>query len=470
MSNCKYIKQQKYVSYDSGVTWSPLNEYRRGDLYEEQSIDCGYEVLYKWEVVSGYTCSGCTKFEKTQKFVSYDGGTNWEAVTPAEYGIGNIIEQGSADCGCSAQYRWVVVSGEYICIGTTKYNKEKKQVSYDGQTWSDVVPLETRANGIIEEQSRDCGYVEPIYRWVDGEMCDGCVAYKVSSLTSGGTTINVECNSSSTLVSSEVTNREVLSSTCVGNCVNIIGDGAFSGCTILSDARIPSTVASIGDRAFYNCPMLLDASIPDSVTSIGDCAFSGCTSLNRINLPNHLTHLGEEAFAYAKNFSSINIPLTLTSIPINCFRECDGLYNANIPNSVISIGDFAFYQCSSLTNINNGSGIRSIGFGAFRDCSGLTSVDLPSIITIDEMAFYYCSGLTSVTLGSGVTSIGASVFYNCSGLTSVTVNAIVPPELGNRAFYNTNDCPIYVPSQSVNSYKSASGWWDYRSRIQAIIT
>ena len=65
---CKYYKERRYVSYDSGVTWSPLNEYRSGDLYEEDSADCGYSVQYRWQVISGYTCSGCTKYQKTQKF------------------------------------------------------------------------------------------------------------------------------------------------------------------------------------------------------------------------------------------------------------------------------------------------------------------------------------------------------------------------------------------------------------------
>jgi hypothetical protein len=57
----------------------------------------------------------------------------------------------------------------------------------------------------------------------------------------------------------------------------------------------------------------------------------------------------------------------------------------------------------------------------------------------------------------------------CSGLTSIIVNATTPPKLSNsNAFNNTNDCPIYVPSGSVNTYKSASGWSTYASRIQAI--
>ena len=61
-----------------------------------------------------------------------------------------------------------------------------------------------------------------------------------------------------------------------------------------------------------------------------------------------------------------------------------------------------------------------------------------------------------------------NVFYNCTSLTSVTIEATTPPTLGNNVFYNTNECPIYVPSESVEIYKAANGWSNYASRIQAI--
>lgn len=349
---CKYYKERRYVSYDSGQTWSPLNEYRKGELYETDSADCGYIVQYRWQVVSGYTCVGCTKYQKTQKFQSTDGGQTWVAVVPSEYRTGQVIEQGSVDCGCSTQYRWVVVSGEYICIGTTKYYKEKKQVSYDNAvTWSDVVPEETRANGIIEEDSIDCGGQQPIERWVDGTMCDSCVPYKVTSFTTGGTNVSVTCNTSTTLTSSEITNRSTISSSTIGSCVNIIGDSAYGGCTALSNVRIPSTVSSIGTSAFYNCSGLLDASIPDSVTSIGDYAFSGCTQLSMINLPNYLTSLGVGTFSDSLNFQTINIPRTLTYIPDQCFFNCDGLSDIELPSTITSIGASAFTNCSGLYNL-----------------------------------------------------------------------------------------------------------------------
>jgi len=37
-----------------------------------------------------------------------------------------------------------------------------------------------------------------------------------------------------------------------------------------------------------------------------------------------------------------------------------------------------------------------------------------------------------------------------------------------NAFNSTNDCPIYVPSESVEVYKAADNWSSLSSRIQAI--
>jgi hypothetical protein len=41
--------------------------------------------------------------------------------------------------------------------------------------------------------------------------------------------------------------------------------------------------------------------------------------------------------------------------------------------------------------------------------------------------------------------------------------------LGGDAFQDTNNCPIYVPAESVDAYKAAARHWnDYADRIQAI--
>ena len=176
-----------------------------------------------------------------------------------------------------------------------------------------------------------------------------------------------------------------------------------------------------------------------------------------------------ETSAYTSTLKEAVIGDCVTSIGNSAFFYCYGLTSIDIPNSVTSIGSSSFYACHKLTSITIPSGVTSIGENAFNHCGSLTSVTIPNGVTsIGNSAFEGCSGLTSVTIGSGVTSIGTYAFDNCSSLTSVTVLATTPPTLGSSVFYMTNDCPIYVPSESVETYKAASGWSAYASRIQAI--
>ena len=101
----------------------------------------------------------------------------------------------------------------------------------------------------------------------------------------------------------------------------------------------------------------------------------------------------------------------------------------------------------------------------------ITSLSIPDGTTkIGYGAFYNCSRLTSVTIPNSVTSIDGSAFYSCSRLTSVTIKATTPPTLTSGAFNDTNNCPIYVPAESVDAYKTATNWSAYANRIQAIPT
>lgn len=134
----------------------------------------------------------------------------------------------------------------------------------------------------------------------------------------------------------------------------------------------------------------------------------------------------------------------LTSIGSDAFRGCTALTSITIPDSVTSIGGYAFYYCSDLTSVTIGNGVTSIGYYAF---SG-------------------CTGLESLTIGNSVTSIGNYAFFNCTGLTGITVLATTPPTVGLSGFINTNNCPIFVPAESVSAYQSA--WTTYADRIQAI--
>ena len=126
-----------------------------------------------------------------------------------------------------------------------------------------------------------------------------------------------------------------------------------------------------------------------------------------------------------------------------------------------------------MTNVTIGNSVTLIDEESFINCIRLTNIIIPdSVTSIGIRAFDNCSGLTSVTIGNGVTSINSMAFYECRSLMSITIEATTPPTLASyTSFYNTNNCPIYVPSQSVEAYKTADIWKDdYASRIQAIPT
>ena len=103
--------------------------------------------------------------------------------------------------------------------------------------------------------------------------------------------------------------------------------------------------------------------------------------------------------------------------------------------------------------------------------SPMTSLTIGSHPTaIGQSMFQKCTKLITLVIPSNISSINNYAFSGCTILTSITVESATPPTLGYGVFDSTNNCPIYVPSESVDAYKAASKWSSYASRIQAIPT
>ena len=371
----------------------------------------------------------------------------------------------------------------------SSYYLYRKYEQRDGQDVLPVVPTTYSFDGegtmpkvlhIADDPS--CSEIPVLYRWVDMDIstdywCDECsgsvTTYKAKgnkyNIDISKRTYSIPCNNSSILEYNEFYNLNIeeVQTLIVGNCVSGISSDLLM-LEITSGISIPSSVTSIGSGAFSNNQAMTFCIIENGLRTIGGQAFSGCTQLVNLELPDSIEEIGANAFSYCTNLRQIHIPTGLTEISEGCFYCCIGILDATIPNGVTSIGASAFSYCVSLVEVTVPSTVTSIGDYAFSDCTEFAGISIPNNVTsIGQYAFAGCKSFTGCTIGSGITSIGNRAFNNCSNLSGVTINATTPPTLGNNAFYNTNDCPIYVPSASVSAYQSASGWSDYSSRIQA---
>jgi len=211
--------------------------------------------------------------------------------------------------------------------------------------------------------------------------------------------------------------------------------------------EIPASVTSLRSYALQGATSIEELTIHDDFSTFGNYAFQNCTSISRVNIPS------------IEKWCSVNIeggtgkngghPFHFADSNINCDLYVNGepVTEVNpdvLPSGLTTISSFRFYRCSSLISIVIPNGVTTIGFEAVRYCSSLISVDLPSTLT----------------------SIGNYAFCNSANNLSVICRAVTPPTMGTIVFQNIYR--IYVPTESVDTYKSASGWSGFASKIYAI--
>ena len=137
-----------------------------------------------------------------------------------------------------------------------------------------------------------------------------------------------------------------------------------------------------------------------------------------------------------------------------------------------------------VVNESSGSTTPTVAISDDKDASG--SISIPETVThngveykvteISEGAFQNNTSLTEVSIPASITSIGANAFAGCTNLKSITVNIIVPINLaviGARGFtratgdnvfegVNKETCILYVPAGSVDAYKAAPVWKEFK--------
>lgn len=283
------------------------------------------------------------------------------------------------------------------------------------------------------------------------------------------------------LVKPVVPSNKILYTSSDGNIVTPYKTNAF-GANIVSNTYnngrgimvFDDKVTTIGYFAFSSCSTLTSITIPNSVTTIGNYAFCWCSSLTSVNIPDNVTTIGNSAFSNCKSLTNITIPNRVTTIEQEAFRYCSSLTSVTIGNNVTKIGLWVFTGCSSMTEFigkfaeDNGRILVVDGILKAFAPVGITEYNIPDSVTIiGDESFESYNSLKSVTIPNSVTSIGMSAFYGCAGLTSVYCKATTPPSLGHDDVFDNNGSgrKIYVPTESVDTYKSETHWNEYANQI-----
>lgn len=255
-----------------------------------------------------------------------------------------------------------------------------------------------------------------------------------------------------------------------------IGDSAFSGCTGLTSITIPSSVTSIGRAAFEDCTGLNGITIPSGVTSIDGQVFDNCSapyiyfksstptsSFNSNNWDN-IIYVNEESLeAYRTQWTSVCdriFPYPQRTGAEIIFTAAKDANNANIFGNRrykyfenVYVNEVLQPSSSSLTFKTNDT-IR---------CSLYDERMIPRYFN----SYNYSNGfMKNIILPSTIERIDKETLFYTYNMVSVTILATTPPTLGSYVFSDTSNISIYVPSESVDAYKT--NWSSLASRIKPI--
>lgn len=217
-----------------------------------------------------------------------------------------------------------------------------------------------------------------------------------------------------------------------------------------------TTIPTGGDEELVNSFIsLIDSS---------ECA--NCTKL-----PEGLTSIKAYAFYnynYTNKMAIKTIPNTVKTIGKYAFYNCKVMPLESLPSGITTIEDFTFYYTTNLKITKIPDGVTKIGASAFVSSGAPIRELSSSLTTISSKAFGSCTNITYLdTVSTKLSSIG-SISLSCPNLKTIIFRATTPPTLDSMAFNDAQNMTIYVPDESVSTYKRATNWSAHASKIKGI--
>lgn len=493
----KYERLRRYVSNDQVsskeqvTNWTPTNVYKKGEIIDEDSGDCGYDLMItgncsEYRDESDTTCDGFDKYKYLRKYVrNCNDCENCDAAWQQTdiYKIGNKIQEHSIDCGyvpSDDYYEWREAGWD--CNVYDKYKKYRKYISEDGNNWYET-NIYKLGDSPIETNSTDCGYVDRIqyeYRWIesDATKCVGTTKYyqykKQRRRTNLGsqwedvvpTVYSIDADGTMEALVAEVDSEDCgyvppIEAIYKWVTMDINNYWVCANCEDTPDEqpkieyRLNESGATVQSAACNSNTTLVSSDYGNQ--DIAYAKIGGC-----------IKTIGENAFQGKTNLTEVLVPSTVTTIGAGAFSGCTSLVDFSLPIYVSSIGANAFNGDIQLNKIMLPNNLTSLGNAAFKGCKNFATINIPEEITIiPTECFYDCDGMTDIYLSENVRVIQSKAFGECNGLVNFTCYATEPPTIYSDTFINMNEnLKIYVPSAAVNAYKTA--WSTYADKIVAI--
>lgn len=269
------------------------------------------------------------------------------------------------------------------------------------------------------------------------------------------------------------------------------GCGGYPADAIMTIETNPEVLAICYAQGWCANDKYMTASEAAAVTSIGTVFYNNknITNFEEFEYFTNVTALAANAFRNTTSLKSLTIPTSVTSIGNDALRD-SGIETLIVKATSTTWGNAYtlmgnnikyFYTDNSqsapavtnnsfpyLQTLVLGENVRTVC--GFINSPSLSTVSIAEgVTTFNDNCFKSCSSLVSITLPSTTSVMKDGVFHTCANLTSVTILATTPPTgVSAYTFQNTPNAIVYVSSESVDTYKTASGWSIYASRIQAI--
>lgn len=429
-----------------------------GDLVTDEKLN---------HIEQGIFDASNPKVRKDINFIDYDG-TIIESYTHEEWANVTALPSNPTHDGLTSQgWNWTLADiNDYLSrYPNSDMTVGQQYITDDGKTRLYVTFQDNRrhpylllnVDGTVEVDWGDGSAVDTVTGssldtrlYADHEYASGGDYVITLDATDGSYALNADSNGAILRKDSTTANLyahyayfEGINKVELGSDVSI-GNYTFYACDSLKSVTMPKGITSIGHFVFSNCTSIKALTISDTVTSMGNSAMVSCYSLEYIAVPRTVSSMGMRVFNDCRQLSSITIPDSMTSIPYYMMSN-SGVKSVVFPNSITAYGNYACNMCNLLASAT---------------LSGNAN-------TLPNNMFAVSCSLASITIPSNVTALNDKVFEDCLGMAEYHFLPTTPPTLSKAGVFKniSPDTVIYVPSASVNAYKTAQYWSTYASRI-----